>query len=188
MTRARTMWALATRALAERFRAVARELRLSPLAVMLLALLAALDVAAFAFALLSVIGPDDAASPTKSDWRPPSVLASASGRTAIARDDAQTLSRPIFWKSRRPRPIAAKADRGDGFAGIPSAPAGLSLEAIVRSGASVRAFVVSGEDPEGRWLTLGEAVQGWTIAEVGELELKLVNGAQSARLQLYPEQ
>jgi hypothetical protein len=107
---------------------------------------------------------------------------------ASASDDAQTLSRPIFWKSRRPRPIAAKSDRGDGFAGIPTAPAGLSLGAIIKSGASARAFVVSGEDPEGRWLALGESVQGWTIAEVGESELKLVNGAQSARLQLYPEQ
>jgi len=176
------------RALAARFRALARELRLSPLAAMFLALLAMLDVVAFAFALLSLIGHDDASPPAKSDWRPPSVLSPASGRAAMASDDAQTLSRPIFWKSRRPRPIAARADHGDGFAGIPSAPAGLSLAAIVRSGSSVRAFVVSGEDPEGRWLAPGEAVQGWTIAEVGELELKLVNGAQSARLQLYPEQ
>jgi hypothetical protein len=174
-----------TRAFAARIRALARELRLSPLAAIFLALLAMLDVVAFAFALLSLIGHDDASPPAKSDWRPPSVLSPAAGRAAIASDGAQTLSRPIFWKSRRPRPIAGRAD---GFAGIPSAPAGLSLAAIVRSGASVRAFVVSGEDPEGRWLAPGEAVQGWTIAEVGELELKLVNGAQSARLQLYPEQ
>ncbi|MBG0808319.1 hypothetical protein IY145_02880 [Methylosinus sp. H3A] len=175
-------------ALAARFRALARELRLSPLAALLLASLAALDLAASAFALLSLIGPDEAASPPKTDWRPPSFVSPASGRAAAASDDTQTLSRPIFWKTRRPRPTAAKPDRGEGFAGIPSAPAGLSLAAIVRSGASVRAFVVSGEDPEGRWLVPGESVQGWTIAEVGEVELKLVNGAQSARLQLYPEQ
>jgi len=177
-----------TRAFVARFRSLARELRLSPLAAMLLALLATLDLAASAFALLSLIGPDDGASRPKMDWRPPSFVSPASGRAATASDDTQTLSRPIFWKSRRPRPIAGKPDRGDGFAGIPTAPAGLLLGAIVKSGASVRAFVVSGEDPEGRWLVLGETVQGWTIAEVGQSELKLVNGAQSARLQLYPEQ
>ncbi|BBU61761.1 hypothetical protein MSC49_16960 [Methylosinus sp. C49] len=176
-----------TRALGTRIRALMGELRLSPLAAMLLTSLAALDVAALAFALLAWIGPDDTASPAKSDWRPPSVLSSVSGPGPLAREDAQTLSRPIFWKSRRPRPIVAKSDR-EGFAGIPTAPAGLSLSAIVRAGASARAFVVSSDDPEGRWLTPGESVQGWTIAEVGELELKLVNGAQSARLQLYPAQ
>ncbi|WP_024880720.1 hypothetical protein [Methylosinus sp. LW3] len=176
-----------TRALAARIRTLMRELRLSPLAAMLLASLAALDVAALAFALLAWIGLDESAPPATSDWRPPSVLSSASGPAPLAREDAQTLSRPIFWKSRRPRPAVAKSDR-DGFAGIPTAPAGLAVSAIVRSGASVRAFVVSSDDPEGRWLIPGETVQGWTVAEVGELELKLVNGAQSARLQLYPEQ
>ncbi|WP_400766856.1 hypothetical protein [Methylosinus sporium] len=176
-----------TRALAARIRALMRELRLSPLAAMLLASLAAVDVAALAFALLAWIGPDESAPPAKSDWRPPSALSPASGPASLAREDAQTLSRPIFWKSRRPRPAVAKSDR-DGFAGIPTAPAGLALSAIVRSGGAVRAFVVSSDEPEGRWLTPGESVQGWTIAEVGELELKLVNGAQSARLQLYPEQ
>ena len=169
----------------EGFRSLARALRLSPLAAMLLFVLATLDVAAFAFAIVSLIGPDQTAPTQKTDWRPPSVVSPSSGRAAAASDDAQTLARPIFWKSRRPRPQIAKV--GDNAGAGSAALAGLSLAAIVKTGGSTRAFVVSAESPEGRWLAQGETVQGWTIADVGEFELKLVSGVQSARLQLYPE-
>lgn len=172
--------------LAERFRALARESRLSPLAAMLLAALATLDVAAFAFLILSLFGADEKASTQPINWRPPTFVSQAPGRATLASGDGQTLSRPIFWKSRRPRPSIAKP--GDNSASGSPVIAGLSLAAIVRAGGSARAFVVSGEAPDGRWLAQGETVQGWTIADVGEFELKLVNGAQAARLQLYPEQ
>jgi hypothetical protein len=169
-----------------RFRVLSNALRLSPLATMLLALLATLDLAALAFAVGAVVGADEGPAPPRTEWRPPALLASAPSRAKVASDGGETLSRPIFWKSRRPKPPTPADDERTARRPAASA-AGLSLAAIVKTGATTRVFIVSSGSPDGKWLTRGETIEGWTVSEIGDIELTLVDGERSARLPLYAE-
>jgi hypothetical protein len=180
MTKARIDEAMA------RLRAFANASGLSPLVGLGLALLVMFDVAALAFAIGAVIVDVEANAP-KMDWRPPSVAPRGGDGTRAASEDVETLSRPVFFKSRRPPP-AAKGRNSS--AALPRSEPGLldgvTLSAIVTTGETSRAFVISVSAPDGRWLGVGEDIDGWSVAEINSSELVLSNGRQSTSLPLYP--
>lgn len=175
-------------AVIKRFHAQLNALRLSTLGAMFLALLATVDLTAVIFTIGAMKGADLEAGPPKMDWHPPTLLSRTIGNAKAASDDTETLSRPIFWKSRRAA-VASTQDRPDQGRARTSVRSlvGVSLEAIVEIRKAGRAFIVSNGVPGGQWLARGEKVDGWTISEISELELTLIDGEQSARLPLYPE-
>jgi hypothetical protein len=155
---------------------------------MLLAVLAALAAAAGAFALRAFVEPDAFATAVKTEWRPPAYAAGAPSQAKPASADAQTLNRPIFFKSRRPF-AGAKKDAAPAAAPRPeetAPPDGLSLGGIAKFGREQRAFIVTRTEPEGKWFAAGETVDDWTVADIKGAELTLKNGSRTIRLQLYP--
>lgn len=169
----------------ESLAAVLIALRLSPLMAMLLGCLGALLLAAFVFVIRAVDGPDLIEQPPNAEWRLPNLAAAAHNQAKPASADVQTLTRPIFAKSRRPSPKSqeAESERSDPTA---PPPAGLALAAIAKFRNVEQAFIVANSFPEGKWLGVGEQVEGWTIADMNRFELTLKNGERSVRLQLYP--
>jgi hypothetical protein len=166
-----------------RIRAFANAAGLSPLAAMRLSALVALDLAALAFVLGAVLGEDDQAAAPRSDWRPPRLLAPA-GERAAAGDEADALSRPIFWRSRRPLP-GSPVDRKRKAAQAQATASGFSVAGIIKFGPRARVFVVAPSAPEGRWLEKGENLDGWTVDDITDFEVTLTDGAQFASLRLY---
>lgn len=170
-----------------RFRAVANASGLSPLGAMRLAGLAALDLAALAFAIGAVVGGGDEAQPPKTEWRPPRLLSPPAERGAPAGEEEATLARPIFWRSRRPLPPSASGRKADPTAQPATSASGFTLTGIIKFGPDARAFLVSPNSPDGKWIVKGESLDGWTIDDITDLDVTLSDGAQTARLRLYGE-
>jgi hypothetical protein len=156
-------------------------LRLSPLMTMGLAGLAALNVVCALFALHAMFASMEGAK-SASGWQPPGLGSNEVVLTAPAQEDTQTLSRPIFSKSRRPAPKSASAPRTNVGA---SSLSNWSLAAIVRHRDAAFALIITESVPEGKWVQTGESYEGWTIADMDDGELTLQNGQQTAKLKLY---
>lgn len=160
---------------------------LSPLAGIILALLGAAALGAALLAAYALLGPagldDGAAAP---DWTPPTLAVVDLDPPQPPSADVETLSRPIFSKSRRPSGKPAKAPAADGGRMTPS-PAGLSVAAVVRNRKESRAFVVSVDTPEGAWRKIGDTVDAWTISRIERAEVTLENGGEKTTLKLYPD-
>lgn len=176
----------ASEATATRFRAVANASGLSPLGAMRLAALAALDLAALAFAIGAVVGGGDEAQPPKTEWRPPRLLAPPAER-GVADGEGAILSRPIFWRARRPLPPSASDRKTDPSAQAATTASGFTVAGIVKLGPEARAFLVSPSSPDGKWIVKGDNVDGWTINDITDLDVTLSDGAQTARLRLFGE-
>jgi hypothetical protein len=172
---------------ATRLRAFANAFGLSPLSALRLALLAALDVAALAFAIGVVVGAGDDQAVPKSEWRPPQLLAPPEERAGLAGDELATLSRPIFWRSRRAPPPSPSSRKTDQAAQAGGSATGLTLSGIVKIGEQARAFLVAPGSTEGRWIAQGETIEGWTVDEIADLEVTISDGAQASRLRLYAD-
>ena len=149
-----------------------------------LSALAVCIAGAGAFALSALCSPSiDAAAPATalSAWRAPRMAATgkASAKPAVYGDE--TLTRPVFAKSRRP----FKGDKpGKQETAAAQAPAGMALRAVVGFGGKRRAFIVTSALAEGQWLGVGEALEGWTIAEMDRAFVTMKNGERSARLEI----
>ncbi|MBY6242705.1 hypothetical protein [Methylosinus sp. Sm6] len=170
-----------------RLRALANGLGLSPLSVLRFALLAALDVAALAFAIGATIGGGEDRAAPKTEWRPPQALTPPQERAGLAGEELATLSRPIFWRSRRAPPPSRSSRKTDGRGQAMGAATGLTLGGIVKIGERARAFLVVPGASEGRWVEKGETVEGWTVEEIAAFAVTVSDGGQSSRLQLYAE-
>jgi hypothetical protein len=157
--------------------------RLSPLMGALLGVLfSSTSMAAYyaCHAILSPLATDPAA---KSEWRAPTALAVSAAVSVSDRTDTQTLTRPIFSKSRRP----STRDDQQGVAGAAPAPAaplpsGLGLKAIVVHGDAKSAFMVCDSFPDGKWMKAGETIQSWTISAIHTLHVVLKSGERSSQL------
>jgi hypothetical protein len=171
-------------ALLARVSALAKAKRLSPIMLASLALLATTTALSAFFLLAALIGWGDPEAATIADWRPPAVSLSASSPSAASAVDTQTLSRPVFAKSRRPslQPAASTVSNlGSGPQPM------LGVEAIVFSSGGPRAYLVSQGAASGDWYVVGQLADGWTVAEIRPSELVLKSGERSATLSLYPE-
>lgn len=176
----------ASEAASTRFRAVANASGLSPLGAMRLAAFAVLDLAALAFAIGAVVGVGDEAQPPKTEWRPPQLLSPPVER-GVAAGEGATLSRPIFWRSRRPLPPSASDRKTDPSAQPATTASGFTVGGIVKLGPEARAFLVSPNSPDGKWIVKGDSIDGWTINDITDFDVTLSDGAQTARLRLFGE-
>ncbi len=124
----------------------------------------------------------------RADWRPPTLTQYQALASKPESADVQTLTRPIFSKTRKPFLAKDKTQMSAGLAVAPvTPPAGLTLSAVATFHKNRRAFLISAATPKGRWCAVGEDIDGWSVAQVQNLEVILRNGERTVRLTLYPE-
>lgn len=161
--------------------------QLSPLSAIMLAVLAAATLVATLFAAFAFLGPIGSdATVSAPDWTPPTLSVAELAPPKPASADTETLSRPIFSKSRKPAAKTAKA-AAPMAAEMAAAPPGLAVSAIVKNKNVTQAFVTSSESPDGIWKKIGETVDSWTVSAIENDGVVLTNGAQTARVKLYPD-
>jgi hypothetical protein len=157
----------------------------APLTLFGLAASTLLAVASTLFALWAFLAPEVVEAAAAVDWRAPVFDGKAAAHAAFG-DDSQTLTRPIFVKTRRP---AAPSATAAPVVGEPAAPAtGVVVSAIVAAKGARRAFLATPSNPDGAWLSVGDSFAGWTVAKIESTRVEVKNGAQSAQLQLYSQQ
>lgn len=172
---------------AQSFATPLQKAHLSPLAGFVLALLGATTLAAGLFAAYAFLGPLGSDADVKApDWTPPTLAVVDLDPPKPDSADVETLARPIFTKSRRPSPKAAKQQATE-TGPLTAAPAGVSVGAIVKNKKATQAFIVSLDTPEGAWKKVGDTVDSWTITTIDRAQLILQNGQQTAKLKLWPE-
>lgn len=171
--------------LLERVLAFAKAKRLSPLMLATLSLLSVTTTLSALFFLRALIGWDLVAPSAIADWRPPSASFLNPSESKAPPTDTETLSRPVFAKSRRPIPkVAATPAQETPSAGPPPA---VTVQALVLSNGEWRAYLVSRGDNKGDWYLPGQLVDGWTISEIHASDLTLKSGERTEILSLYPE-
>jgi hypothetical protein len=160
-------------------------LQLSPLSAILLAVLVAVTATTGLFALNATLGPsasdDGAVAP---DWKPPTLAIVALDPPKPASADLESLSRPIFSKSRKPSPKAAVTPA---LVSESAAPGALSVTAIVRNRKTAQAFFVSPDAPDGAWRKVGDTVGSWLITAIAPMEVVLQGGGQTTKVKLYAD-
>lgn len=170
-----------------RLAALLKRARLSPLSAMILAFLSATTLMAGLFALSAIFGShgldSEVAAP---DWKPPTLTIGELDPPKPASADVETLSRPIFSRSRRPSPKAKPQVEAD-LAPNAHAPGGMTVSAIVKNKDVHQAYVVSQDAPGGAWRKVGDTVDSWTISRIDRHEIILTSGQQTASIKLYPE-
>ena len=62
----------------------------------------------------------------------------------------------------------------------------LSLGGIIHNGANAFAYV-STRSTDGGWYRVGENIMGWTIAEIGRVDLTVTSGDERVRIKLRPD-
>jgi hypothetical protein len=117
-------------------------------------------------------------------WRAPTTARLQIG--SLAKSNAsyeETLSRPIFSRSRRPQNLEETGElQADNALSEPE----FSVAAVVQYNGIRRVFVIGGDAPEGAWRSAGEKIEGWTISEVTRSDLELTGGGKVKRVGLYP--
>lgn len=170
-----------------RLAALLKQARLSPLSAIVLAFLFATTLMAALFALSAIFGSigldSEVAAP---DWKPPTLAIGELDPPKPASADVETLSRPIFSRSRRPSPRAKTPVEAD-LSPNALAPGGLTVSAIVKNSEAHQAYVVSQDAPEGAWRKVGDTVDSWTISRIDRHEVILKSGEQTASIKLYPD-
>lgn len=159
-------------------------LHLSPLSAILLSGLSAMCFSAAVFTFHALFGPADAEDAVAApEWKPPSLAIAPLDPPKSPDGDNESLSRPIFSKSRKPslRNTAALS------ANIMAAAGALSVRAIIRSKQTAKAFFLSPESPDGVWLKIGDKVDAWTITAIESKEVILQSGEETTKLSLYTD-
>lgn len=164
-----------------------RQAQLSPLSLMLLGALSATTLAAALFATYALLGPvgSDAVGATPA-WTPQTLAAVELDPPKPPGADVESLSRPIFSKSRRPSTRAPKRPAPDSTE-IAITPNRLTVSAIVTRKIARQAFVVSADTPEGAWRKVGDTIDSWTVTSIEPGRVILKNGGRTARIQLYAD-
>jgi hypothetical protein len=160
-----------------------RPARLSPLMISVLgALLIFASLTGF-YAFHSIMSPLAIDPVSRSEWRAPTVANESAAASPAHLTDAQTLTRPIFSKSRRPDVHDDQHARESlSMASPPPLPTGLIVRAVVVLGENKSAYVVCDSFPDGKWMKEGESIQNWTISAVHDLYLILKNGEHTSQL------
>src|SRR5262249_18010339 len=103
---------------------------------------------------------------------------------------AQTLTRPIFFKTRAPfvpapPPAAAVAPVA---APPPVVDPGFVLGGVTITPAIKKAYLATRANPTGNWVSEGEDFLGWTVAAIDDGGVRLQQHGRSIELRLYPAQ
>lgn len=101
--------------------------------------------------------------------------------------------RPLFSPTRRPVSFAEPEPEPEPepVIAVPSAPAVpvppvLRVLGVIGSGAGLSALI-SHNETEADWLTSGDEIDGWTIAEIGPDWIQLSLGPQTFRVEMYQQ-
>jgi hypothetical protein len=140
------------------------------LKIIAMAGLSAIDIAAGLFAWRAIVAPDEGqAVPARAA---PAMIPAASAVPLgdATRDDSETLSRPLFSKTRRPS-LHAADPQAEALSSPP--PAGLKLLAVILFGHDARAFVSSAANTEGKWLGVGDALENWKVESIAAQDIAL---------------
>ena len=159
-----------------------------------LAGLLALDLG-FANALrLAIVHPVRVEPASLVPWDPRLAgLAQPAWQPAPAESFSQSLARPIFSRARRPYQPPQPALPGPPPAPVPAivpprqAEEGIVLLGIMLNGDTRRALLRLKAFPGGKWVTLGEEVNGWQLSEVAQDRAMLQADGQRLLLRLYRE-
>jgi hypothetical protein len=103
-----------------------------------------------------------------------------------------TATRPLFFADRRvpekpkPKPVVvAEVKPVVQAAPPPPPPEPLQLVGLMGSGNGQRALVRSAADPQGTWLSVGDAYRGWQLRTVASDHAVVEAGGQLSELRLY---
>lgn len=170
--------------------------RASPISLIGLALLGALNLAAAITLYSAAISQDRLGSfPAASSLAPETEIR---GATAINPPPIeayeQVIARPVFFKSRLPwiPPPAAAAP-------VPARPGANTeretgpelgdptLRAVVLATTVHKALIATEQQPEGNWLKQGETVGGWELISIDSISATLRRGDKKKRLKLYTD-
>jgi hypothetical protein len=101
----------------------------------------------------------------------------------------ETLAHPVFHKTRLPYtpppPAPAPAAAKPAAAPVIIDP-GLVLGGVTMDGSLKKVYVFSKGNPEGAWISEGEAFLGWTVQSIDSDTAKLKQGTRTLSLDLYP--
>ncbi len=175
--------------LPRRLMALLHRLHLSPLSAVALASAALFDLLGALVLGLAFFPSENAALDVRAEWRPPTLAPHKAPPPNPANQDAQTLTRPIFSKTRKPFIAKEKKNGSDGSAAAAAVapPPGLNLSAVTKFHNKWMAFMVSSANPKGKWYAVGDEIDGWSVKQVQSLEITLAAGERTVRLTLYPE-
>ncbi|MCC2103192.1 MAG: hypothetical protein KDJ20_03675 [Hyphomicrobiales bacterium] len=170
--------------------------RASPISLIGLALLGALNLASATALYRAATSPDRLVSfPVASSLAPATEI-----RSAIAINPPpieayeQVIARPVFFKSRSPwipppavaAPVPARPSANTEQEAGPE-PGDPSLRAVVLAAAVHKALVSTEQQPEGSWLKEGETVGGWEIISIDSTSATLRRGDKKKILKLYTD-
>lgn len=104
---------------------------------------------------------------------------------APAADLAVASARPLFRADRRPAedPVEAAVPTADPVA---ETAAPLLLGVLVAGGRR-RALLAADDEPEGRWVALGDSFLGWRLVDVAADMVDVERGAARTTVRLRPE-
>ena len=158
---------------------------ISPLEAGGLGFLALMTLMAAMFFVYALFTPYGTPTPIAWEWRAPIVEPAEPIGQRSAPADMHTLSRPLFAKTRRPKPV--KAVEIAVLETPKRAPevTGLSVSGIIHFSQNSAAYILN-QNAGGEWYHVGETVAGWKVQSIRRLDLTLKNGEQTAILELYP--
>ena len=157
--------------------------RMSPLWAVWLIALSIVTMGMGIFALRSLLGrAGDEEAVAALDWKPPSLAIVSLDPPKPANGDIESISRPIFSKTRKPTLKTAYAVSP---ANTTTDTGALSVTAIVLNKKIMQAFIISSDAPEGAWRKIGDSVDSWSITEIAAKEVIIQNGGQKRVLPLY---
>jgi hypothetical protein len=100
----------------------------------------------------------------------------------------ETLTHPVFHKTRAPYtpPPPAPLPTAMTAATPVIVDPGLVLGGVTMDGALKKVYLFSKGNPEGAWVSEGEAFLGWTVQCIDSSTAKLKQGGRTLSLDLYP--
>lgn len=168
-------------------------IRIAPLAALVLAVLAGVNLWLLTVVFGDAAGEEPAAAVAPAwDAKPP-----VSGRDdAITKPISayrQMLAQPVFFKSREPYvpPRPAPPPAPAVLAKPPPSPPvvvdpGLTVAGIIIGEGVRKAFILGKSEPHGSWVAEGESLTGWKVQAIDPAGVKLKQQDHTIELQLYP--
>ncbi len=155
-------------------------------------LLALLGASAFANYKLAYLPVDTSPTPVTGEAAP---LAVAPDHEAVSdkpqlADLRETTARPLFHASRRPRTEQLPPEPAATPAPEPTPesvkPSQISLVGLIKApGIRPRALLRSEGRSLGTWVGVGEAIDGWTLADIGDGIVTLQSGSGMEKIRLH---
>jgi hypothetical protein len=104
---------------------------------------------------------------------------------------AQTMARPVFYKSREPFVPPPPAPPPIPKVAVPPPPPvaqpNFALGGVMITEDAKKAYVVNKATSQGEWLSEGESIMGWTLQFVDTTSAKLQQAERTVELQMYPQ-